>query len=186
MATRQAIAQRPLLLEPKNPADLRVSTDRRARRRARRRRRSARDSQPTAHGAQATARQPRSDARTNDGAMSRMRSAAVSIAIGPAAILLAPSWTFAISPSKGPIGLGKTALAERLGARLDATVVLDDADESVSWRTSTRAAAGAAFQAQLFFTLARHRQLLDLRQGDCSARPRSATTCSNATASTRS
>ena len=29
---------------------------------------------------------------------------------------------------EGPIGLGKTALAERLGARLDATVVLDEAE----------------------------------------------------------
>ena len=29
---------------------------------------------------------------------------------------------------EGPIGAGKTALTERLGARLDATVVLEDAD----------------------------------------------------------
>ncbi len=66
---------------------------------------------------------------------------------------------------EGPIGLGKTALAERLGARLDATVVLDEAenpfiDDFYDGR------AGAAFQSQLFFTLQRHRQQLALRQGD--------------------
>jgi deoxyadenosine/deoxycytidine kinase len=66
---------------------------------------------------------------------------------------------------EGPIGLGKTALAERLGARLDATVVLDETDnpflaDFYSGRT------GSAFQAQLFFTISRHRQQMTLRQGD--------------------
>jgi deoxyadenosine/deoxycytidine kinase len=66
---------------------------------------------------------------------------------------------------EGPMGLGKTALAERLGARLDATVVLDEIenpflDDFYGQRT------GAAFQAQLFFTLSRHRQQLAIRQGD--------------------
>lgn len=66
---------------------------------------------------------------------------------------------------EGPVGLGKSALAERLGARLDATVVRDDhhnpfLPDFYAGRT------GAAFQAQLFFTLARHRQLLALRQRD--------------------
>jgi len=66
---------------------------------------------------------------------------------------------------EGPIGLGKTALAERLGARLDATVVLDESDNP--FLTDFYAGrAGAAFQTQLFFTLARHRQQLSIRQGD--------------------
>jgi deoxyadenosine/deoxycytidine kinase len=66
---------------------------------------------------------------------------------------------------EGPIGLGKTALAQRLGARLDAAVVLDVQDNPfLSDFYAGR--PGAAFQTQLFFTLARHRQLLDLRQGD--------------------
>ena len=66
---------------------------------------------------------------------------------------------------EGPIGLGKTTLAQRLGARLDANIVLDDRQNPfLSDFYSGR--AGAAFQAQLFFTLARHRQLLNLRQGD--------------------
>ena len=66
---------------------------------------------------------------------------------------------------EGPIGLGKTALAERLGARLDATVVLDDA-ENPFLEAFYDGRPGAAFQSQLFFTLQRHRQQLALRQGD--------------------
>ena len=66
---------------------------------------------------------------------------------------------------EGPIGLGKSALAERLGARLNATVVLDDRDNPFLSDLYT-GRDGAAFQAQLFFTLARHRQQLKLRQGD--------------------
>jgi deoxyadenosine/deoxycytidine kinase len=66
---------------------------------------------------------------------------------------------------EGPPGLGKTALAERLGARLDATVVLDEKDNPFL-DDFYRDRPGAAFQTQLFYTLARHRQLLGLRQGD--------------------
>jgi deoxyguanosine kinase len=66
---------------------------------------------------------------------------------------------------EGPIGLGKTALAERLGARLDANVVLDEA-ENPFIDDFYEGRAGAAFQSQLFFTLQRHRQQLALRQGD--------------------
>ncbi len=66
---------------------------------------------------------------------------------------------------EGPLGLGKSALAERLGARLDATVVLDEHDNPFL-ADLYGGRAGAAFQAQLFFALARHRQQLTLRQGD--------------------
>jgi deoxyadenosine/deoxycytidine kinase len=66
---------------------------------------------------------------------------------------------------EGPIGLGKTALAERLGARLDANVVLDEA-ENPFLDDFYEGRSGAAFQSQLFFTLQRHRQQLSLRQGD--------------------
>ena len=65
----------------------------------------------------------------------------------------------------GPIGLGKRTLAEKLGARLDAAVVLDDT-ENPFLAGFYAGRAGAAFQAQLFFTLARHRKLQELRQGD--------------------
>ena len=66
---------------------------------------------------------------------------------------------------EGPVGLGKTALAERLGARLDATVVLEET-ENPFLPDFYAGRSGAAFQSQLFFTLARHRQLLALRQHD--------------------
>lgn len=66
---------------------------------------------------------------------------------------------------EGPLGLGKSTLAERLGARLDATVVLDDRDNPFL-ADLYAGRAGAAFQTQLFFALARHRQQLTLRQGD--------------------
>lgn len=66
---------------------------------------------------------------------------------------------------EGPPGLGKTALAQRLGARLDAAVVLDEcANPFLADFYAGR--SGAAFQTQLFYTLARHRQLQRLRQGD--------------------
>lgn len=66
---------------------------------------------------------------------------------------------------EGPPGLGKTVLAERLGARLDATVVLDET-ENPFLADFYSGRPGAAFQTQLFFTLARHRRLQQLRQGD--------------------
>ena len=66
---------------------------------------------------------------------------------------------------EGPVGLGKTALAERLGARLNATVVLEERDNPFL-ADFHAGRAGAAFQSQLFYTLARHRQLLALRQHD--------------------
>ena len=60
---------------------------------------------------------------------------------------------------------GKTLLAERLGARLDATVVLDDRENPFLVDAYT-GRPGAAFQAQLFFTLSRYRQQGQLRQSD--------------------
>jgi deoxyadenosine/deoxycytidine kinase len=66
---------------------------------------------------------------------------------------------------EGPAGVGKSLLADRLGARLDANVVLDGTDNPfVADFHAGR--PGAGFQAQLFFTLARHRQQTALRQTD--------------------
>jgi deoxyguanosine kinase len=66
---------------------------------------------------------------------------------------------------EGPIGAGKTALTERLGTRLDATVVLEETENPfLADFYSDR--AGAALQAQLFFLLNRHRQQTSLRQAD--------------------
>jgi deoxyguanosine kinase len=66
---------------------------------------------------------------------------------------------------EGPAGVGKSLLADRLGSRLDATVVLDEA-ENPFLPDFYAGRAGAAFQAQLFFTLSRHRQQTSLRQSD--------------------
>jgi deoxyadenosine/deoxycytidine kinase len=66
---------------------------------------------------------------------------------------------------EGPLGVGKSALADRLGARLDAAMVLDEGDNPFL-ADFHAGRPGAAFQAQLFFTLSRHRQQAALRQSD--------------------
>ena len=66
---------------------------------------------------------------------------------------------------EGPIGVGKTVLAERLASRLDATTILEDADNPFLADFYTDR-PGAALQAQLFYLLNRHRQLTGLRQAD--------------------
>jgi deoxyguanosine kinase len=66
---------------------------------------------------------------------------------------------------EGPIGAGKTALAERLGTRLDATVVLEE-NENPFLDDFYADRPGAALQAQLFYLLGRHRQQTELRQAD--------------------
>ena len=66
---------------------------------------------------------------------------------------------------EGPIGAGKTALAERLGTRLDATLVREETDNPfLADFYADR--PGAALQAQLFFLLNRHRQQTTLHQAD--------------------
>ena len=64
---------------------------------------------------------------------------------------------------EGPVGVGKTALAERLALRLDATAILEDADNPFL-ADFYQDRPGSAFQAQLFFLLNRHRQLSGFRQ----------------------
>src|SRR5688572_283169 len=66
---------------------------------------------------------------------------------------------------EGPIGVGKTSLVERLSTRLDATAVLEDA-ENPFLADFYGGRPGAALQTQLFYLLNRHRQLLALRQAD--------------------
>ena len=82
-----------------------------------------------------------------------------------AAILAQTVEQFRYIAIEGPLGVGKAALADRLGARLDATMVLDEGDNPfLSDFYAGR--PGSAFQTQLFFTLARHRQQAALRQSD--------------------
>ncbi len=66
---------------------------------------------------------------------------------------------------EGPIGVGKSSLAGRIAARLDATVVLEEADNPFL-ADFYAGRAGAALQAQLFYLLNRHRQLVGLQQGN--------------------
>ena len=66
---------------------------------------------------------------------------------------------------EGPVGLGKSLVADRLGGRLDATIVLDET-ENPFLADFYGGRSGAGFQAQLFFTLSRHRQQTQLRQSD--------------------
>jgi deoxyadenosine/deoxycytidine kinase len=74
---------------------------------------------------------------------------------------------------EGPIGVGKTSLAERLSTRLDATAVLEETDNPFL-EDFYAARPGAALQAQLFYLLSRHRQQLSVRQADLFAQ---ATVC---------
>ena len=66
---------------------------------------------------------------------------------------------------EGPISAGKTALAERLATRLDATLVLEDT-ENPFLADFYADRPGSALQAQLFYLLARHRQQTTLQQAD--------------------
>jgi deoxyguanosine kinase len=66
---------------------------------------------------------------------------------------------------EGPIGVGKTRLAARLAARIDGTTLLEDA-ENPFLADFYNERAGAALQAQLFYLLNRHRQLMGMRQAD--------------------
>jgi deoxyadenosine/deoxycytidine kinase len=66
---------------------------------------------------------------------------------------------------EGPIGAGKTSLAERLATRLDAATILEES-ENPFLADFYGGRPGAALQAQLFFLLNRHRQQMTVRQGD--------------------
>ena len=61
--------------------------------------------------------------------------------------------------------MGKTALAERLATRLDAALVVDESANPFDGDAQS-GRSGAAFQAQLFRLLTRHRQQSALKQAD--------------------
>ena len=64
----------------------------------------------------------------------------------------------------GPIGVGKTAVVERLAERLDATTLLEEWGQNPFLKGFYEGAPGAAFQVELFFLLSRYRQQQELRQ----------------------
>jgi deoxyadenosine/deoxycytidine kinase len=65
----------------------------------------------------------------------------------------------------GPIGVGKSSLADRLATRLDAAVVLEEHDNPFL-ADFYAGRPGAGLQTQLFYLLNRHRQQVTLRQAD--------------------
>jgi deoxyadenosine/deoxycytidine kinase len=66
---------------------------------------------------------------------------------------------------EGPIGVGKTRLAARLANRIDGTTVLEETDNPFLTDFYSER-PGAALQAQLFYLLNRHRQLMNIQQAD--------------------
>jgi deoxyadenosine/deoxycytidine kinase len=66
---------------------------------------------------------------------------------------------------EGPIGVGKTSLADRLAARLDATSIREES-ENPFLADFYAGRPGAALQTQLFYLLNRHRQQVTMRQAN--------------------
>jgi deoxyguanosine kinase len=67
---------------------------------------------------------------------------------------------------EGPIGVGKTSLARRLGKSFGCELVLEQDAENPFLERFYRDPRSAAFQTQLYFLFQRARQLQDLRQTD--------------------
>ena len=65
---------------------------------------------------------------------------------------------------EGPIGIGKTTVAERLAERLDATTVLEEWGQNPFLKPFYDGAPGSPFQVELFFLLSRYRQQQELLQ----------------------
>jgi len=65
---------------------------------------------------------------------------------------------------EGPVGVGKTAVVERLAQRLEAHTVLEEWSQNPFLKAFYDGAAGAAFQVELFFLLSRYRQQQELLQ----------------------
>jgi deoxyguanosine kinase len=71
---------------------------------------------------------------------------------------------------EGPIGVGKTSLARRLGARLSAELLLEDPGENPFLARFYQDMARFALPTQLFFLFQRARMLEPLAQADMFAR----------------
>jgi deoxyguanosine kinase len=65
---------------------------------------------------------------------------------------------------EGAIGVGKTAVTERLAQRLEASALLEEWGANPFLKSFYDGRPGAAFQAEVFFLLSRHRQQQELLQ----------------------
>jgi deoxyadenosine/deoxycytidine kinase len=89
----------------------------------------------------------------------------VDVHVADDSIRASPGMSFQYIAIEGPIGAGKTALAKRLAARLDAATVLEERDNPFL-ADFYAGRPGAALQTQLFYLLNRHRQQISLRQAN--------------------
>lgn len=67
---------------------------------------------------------------------------------------------------EGPVGVGKTSLAERLAARFGSELMLEGPDENPFLERFYQDPRAAALPTQLFFLFQRTRQIQALRQSD--------------------
>jgi deoxyadenosine/deoxycytidine kinase len=67
---------------------------------------------------------------------------------------------------EGPIGVGKTSLAQKLAPLMGASLVLEHAEDNPFLERFYRSPRTGALPAQLFFLFQRSRQLQQLRQSD--------------------
>jgi deoxyadenosine/deoxycytidine kinase len=67
---------------------------------------------------------------------------------------------------EGPIGVGKTSLAEMLAEELDARLFVERAEDNPFLEKFYESREEHAFQAQVFFLLSRYRQQTELAQQD--------------------
>ena len=67
---------------------------------------------------------------------------------------------------EGPIGVGKTSLAQMLAEDLKARIVLEEASENPFLSSFYQNPGQFAFQAQVYFLLSRYRQQVQLKQQD--------------------
>lgn len=67
---------------------------------------------------------------------------------------------------EGPIGVGKTSLAQKVAASLDCELVLEQAEENPFLERFYRDPVNAALPTQLYFLFQRARQIQDMRQSD--------------------
>src|SRR5579885_1430270 len=67
---------------------------------------------------------------------------------------------------EGPIGVGKSSLAEILAKKLNFRMVLEGADDNPFILSFYKDMQKHAFQTQLFFLLSRYRQQQDMLQSD--------------------